>query len=139
MITRGRYVHKPMVKFSRASWKIVFFCVCNFLKILMVSDKTIHNAFRIHKILSTKPIKEISFSLFTKSIPWLWYELQEWTHLHILESIWEIWHSFYVQKALLVLFSNLETMLAWTHSMQGLWEVIQSTLPKSKSHKSNIA
>ena len=42
---RGSYVHKRMVKFSRA---FQFFW-CKFLKILMVSDKTIHKAFRIHK------------------------------------------------------------------------------------------
>ena len=31
---------------------------CNFLKILMVSDKTIHKAFRSHETLKTKPIRE---------------------------------------------------------------------------------
>ena len=44
MATRGSYVHKPMVKFSGASENFSFFC--NFLKTLMVSDKTIYKAFR---------------------------------------------------------------------------------------------
>ena len=35
------------------------FSVCNFLKILMVSDKTIYKVCRIHKSLSTKPIREV--------------------------------------------------------------------------------
>ena len=33
--------------------------LCNFLKILMVSDKMIHRAFRTHTTLETKPIREI--------------------------------------------------------------------------------
>ena len=33
--------------------------LCNFLKILMVSDKTIHKAFITHVTLQTKPIREI--------------------------------------------------------------------------------
>ena len=33
---------------------------CKFLKILMVSDKTIHKAFRIHKMLLENPFREIS-------------------------------------------------------------------------------
>ena len=33
--------------------------LCNFLKILMVSDKTLHRAYRTHKTLQTKPIREI--------------------------------------------------------------------------------
>ena len=33
--------------------------LCNFLKILMVSDKTIHRSFRSHATLLTKPIREI--------------------------------------------------------------------------------
>ena len=52
MITRGSYVHKTMVRFLGASRKSIgFFCVCKILKILMVSDKTIHKAFRIHTTL----------------------------------------------------------------------------------------
>ena len=49
-----------MVKFLRAQF--FFVCVCKFLKIFMVSDKTIHKAFWIHKSLSfikTKPIRNI--------------------------------------------------------------------------------
>ena len=54
--TRGSYVHKPMARFSGASPQLIFF---NFLKILIVSHKTIHMmAFRIHKTLQTKPIRE---------------------------------------------------------------------------------
>ena len=45
---RGRYVHKPMVKFLGLPENVIFF---NFLKIWMVSDNTIHRAFRIHKTL----------------------------------------------------------------------------------------
>ena len=38
--------------------------LCNFLKILMVSDKMIHKAFRTHTTRKTKPISEIfAFSL----------------------------------------------------------------------------
>ena len=49
--TRGSYVHKPiMVKFSGASQKCISFC-CNFLKLLLVPDKTIHKVFRIHKTI----------------------------------------------------------------------------------------
>ena len=32
--------------------------LCNFLKMLMVSDKIIHRAFRTHTTLLTKPIGE---------------------------------------------------------------------------------
>ena len=32
-----------------------------FLRILMVLDKTIHKAFRIHKTLQTKPIRDFFF------------------------------------------------------------------------------
>ena len=43
-----------------------------FLKIMMVSDKTIHRTFSTHTTLLTKPIREFfSFSLFTKTIHWL--------------------------------------------------------------------
>ena len=40
------------------------FCVCQFHNILMVSDKTIHMAFIIHKTLSIKPITDFPF-IFT--------------------------------------------------------------------------
>ena len=50
---------------------VFFLCVCNFLdKILMVSDKTIHKAFRIHKTVYSivlKPIRNL-FSLSTKTM-----------------------------------------------------------------------
>ena len=60
MITRGSYVHKPMVKFSGASRKIVFYA--NFSK-YQVSDKkkTTHKAFSIHKTLKIKPIREFFY------------------------------------------------------------------------------
>ena len=49
MTTRGSYVHKHTLKFWGASSKFYFF---PFLKMLMVSDKAIHKAFRIHKTLT---------------------------------------------------------------------------------------
>ena len=51
MITRGSFVHtcKPMVKFQGPPKKVF----CKFLKMLMISDKTIQKAFRIHKTLYT--------------------------------------------------------------------------------------
>ena len=70
MVTGSKYVHKfiqpiidqwTMVKFLGGV--LNFFIFCKFLKILMVSDKTIHKAFRIHKTLQTKPIKDFFFSL----------------------------------------------------------------------------
>ena len=45
---------------------------CHFLKLLMVSDKTIHKAFRLHKTAINKTHKNLfSFSLFTQTIHWL--------------------------------------------------------------------
>ena len=35
--------------------------LCNFLKVLMVSDEMIHRAFRTHATLQTKPIREIFY------------------------------------------------------------------------------
>ena len=49
---RGSYVHKPMIKFSVPSPWNDFFFVTNFSTLLMVSVKTIHKAFRIHKTLN---------------------------------------------------------------------------------------
>ena len=46
MVTRGSHEHKPMVNFLGG---LEFCWCCKFLKILMVSDKTIHKALRIHK------------------------------------------------------------------------------------------
>ena len=40
-----------MVKFLGASWKNLGVFFFNFLKILMVSDKMIHKAFRIHNTI----------------------------------------------------------------------------------------
>ena len=75
MITRRKFVHKPMVKFLGASPIFFFFFFGGgggkFLKILMVSDKTTDKAFRIHKTLQTKPIRPIYiffFFIFTKTI-----------------------------------------------------------------------
>ena len=47
MATRGSYVHNSLVKLSGASQK----CFMQFLKILMVSDKTIHRAFGTYTTL----------------------------------------------------------------------------------------
>ena len=59
MITRGSFVHKPMVKFLGASPPPPF-CPTKFLKILMVSDKTIHMAIRINKTLyKQNPLEKI--------------------------------------------------------------------------------
>ena len=54
MITRGSYVHKHMVKFSGAPSPGKCKDFCKFVKMLMVSDKTINKAFRIHKTLLEK-------------------------------------------------------------------------------------
>ena len=50
MMTRGKYVHvhNSMVDFTGIPKMLV---LCNFHKILMVSDKTIHKAFRTHATL----------------------------------------------------------------------------------------
>ena len=52
------------------------FVLCRFLKILMVSDKTIHKAFKNHKTLFIINFNPLDIfldicSLFTKSIHWL--------------------------------------------------------------------
>ena len=73
--TKGSYVHKnkPQSKIFGGITKMLI--VCNFLETMMVSDKMIHKAFKIHKTLQTKPgeskpNREILFSLhvFTKTI-----------------------------------------------------------------------
>ena len=62
MATRGSYVHKPMVKFSEGIPKMLV--LCNFFKILMVSDKMIHWAFRTHiPLYKQYPLEE--FFIFT--------------------------------------------------------------------------
>ena len=59
------YVHKPVVNFLGHP----NFFVCKFLKILMVSDKTIHKAFTIHKSsMKQNPLSKFIFSVFTKMI-----------------------------------------------------------------------
>ena len=74
MTTRGSYVHKPtcMVTFWGASQKCYFFC--NFLKILMVSDKAIHKAFRTHLTISKSDLIIFFFSLmyqnYTLALTW---------------------------------------------------------------------
>ena len=77
MIIRGSYVqcsihvhvHK-LVKFLGASQQQKN---CKFHQIFIVSDKTTHKAFIIHKTLfQTKPIGDFFLSsLFTKTILWL--------------------------------------------------------------------
>ena len=60
--TRGSYVHKPMVKFGEASRKCYFF-VCNFLKILTVSDKTFTRLLEFIKLYKQNPLEK--FFIFT--------------------------------------------------------------------------
>ena len=43
-------LHKPMVELGGGGPQTLFFW-CKFLKILMVLDKTIHKAFKIHKTI----------------------------------------------------------------------------------------
>ena len=64
MATRGSYVHTSMVRFSGGIPKMLV--LCNFLEILMVSDKIIHKAFRTRTTLKTKPIthKKIVFPIY---------------------------------------------------------------------------
>ena len=64
-ITRESFVHKPMVKFLGGSLKKS--CFGKFLKVLLVSHKTIHKAFRIKKTLHKQnPLLEMFlFSIFT--------------------------------------------------------------------------
>ena len=50
MATRGSYVHNSMAKFSGGGIPKIF-VLCNFLKMLMVLDKTMHRAFSTHTIL----------------------------------------------------------------------------------------
>ena len=53
MTTRGSYVHKSMLKFSGGGGghpKNIY---------IMVSDKTIHRAFRTRATLETKPIRKM--------------------------------------------------------------------------------
>ena len=59
MATRGSYVHDSMVTYFLGEGIQKMLVVCNFLKILMVSDKMIHRAFSTHTTLLTKPIREI--------------------------------------------------------------------------------
>ena len=61
MATRGSYVHNSMVKFEAILKMLV---LCNFLQILMVSDKTIHKACRTHATLyKQNPLEK--FLIFT--------------------------------------------------------------------------
>ena len=48
MTTRGSYVHKPMVKIFGGIPKVLV--LCNFLKILMVSDKTFTRLLELIKL-----------------------------------------------------------------------------------------
>ena len=79
MATRRSYVHNSMVKFSRAYRKLLV--LCNFLKMLMVSDKTVHRAFRSRRTLWTKPIREI---FHFHSLPKLYIGFKSsWRAVHI--------------------------------------------------------
>ena len=64
MATRGSCVHISMVEFSGGIPKNLV--LCNFFRILMVSDKMIHRAFRTHTTLFKQNQSEIFFSsIFT--------------------------------------------------------------------------
>ena len=79
-----------------------FFFGCKFLKILMVSDKTIHEAFRIHKTLQTKPISDFLF--FTS--------YQNYT------TGFKIWTND-VTFALLTLLEMAQALVLWTNLEKG--------------------
>ena len=68
MPTRGSYVHGK--SFGGIPEMLILF---NFLKILMVSDKTIHMAIRTHTTLfiNKTHLENILISLFTKTVHWL--------------------------------------------------------------------
>ena len=53
--TRWSYVYNPIIKYSGASQKFYIF----FLKIWMVSDKTIYRAFRVHQRYKQNPSEKI--------------------------------------------------------------------------------
>ena len=86
-VTGGSYAYK-YVKLSRGDF--FFVCVCKFLKILMVLDKTISKVFRIgfriDKSTQTKPIRDL-FSLFTKTILWLQYRNALYIHVCVAELL----------------------------------------------------
>ena len=72
MINRGSSVHKPMVNFSRASPKLLFF----FLQISQIIDdfRQFTSLLKFIKLnLQTKPIIDFFLLHFTKGILWLWY------------------------------------------------------------------
>ena len=71
MITRGSYANKPMVNSSGGGGQK--FVLCKFLKILMVSEKKIHKAFRVHETLQTKHIREI---LYFHYLPELYFSFK---------------------------------------------------------------
>ena len=61
MATRGSYVHKPYGKKKWGGGIPKMLVLCNFLKILMVSDKMLHKAFRTHTTLNKQNPLEKSF------------------------------------------------------------------------------
>ena len=93
MATGGTYVHKLHGKTFGGISNILV--LCNFLKILKVSDKMIHKAFRTH----TKPIRE-NFHFhylpklyigFKNNVLGTWY-----THRRQLSEADHIWYSNYL-------------------------------------------
>ena len=50
------------------------FC-CNFLKILMVSDKTIHKAFIIQKLYKRNPLENFLYQSYTLALMFAWNSL----------------------------------------------------------------
>ena len=76
MAARGSYVHNSMVKFLGGIPKMLV--LCNFLKILMVSDKTIHKAFRTHTTLKQNPLEKTliltMYQNYTLALKYNFYE-----------------------------------------------------------------
>ena len=85
MITRGSYVHKPMVKFLGPQKT---FPPPPPFKILMVSDQTIHRAFKIHKTLSVKPIRVVVFCHYLPKLYFGFNCLSFKNIFKILQSLW---------------------------------------------------
>ena len=81
----------------------IFFCVCKFLEILIVSDKAIHEAVRIHQILWIKPIRgflffiiypnytlKFGFKVYFNHIWRIHFQLKFWS-LHFMMMLFVFW------------------------------------------------
>ena len=83
MATRGSYVHNSMVKILGASRKMLV--LCNFLKILMVSDKTIYKpCVELVELCKQNPVEKIV--IFTH-LPKLYIGFNDMWHYIRLPSI----------------------------------------------------